>query len=144
MGIRTDIFVASQPDAETYCDVLASGKPLDTKQFERVQYEGFTPLEFGTLWAILEGRSWDVAEHQLEHIEQSDEGESWLERFPKKLVERIAGIAEEKLGDVAEAWGATEELECDGAELLPMLRDLRKLASAARTKGQSMYLWGSI
>lgn len=144
MGIIADIFVSTPQDADTYDDLAISGEELPGDRFERVEFKGFTPLEFGTLWAILERRDWDESQHQLEHIAHRDEGESWLERFPPALVELLAGLSDQKLEETSVVWGQTEELECDGPQLVPVLQGLRKLARSAVANHRSMYLWGSL
>jgi len=143
MGIVADVFVSSPEDANNYSALSTSGKELPSDRFQRVRHEDFTPLEYGSLWAILEGRSWDVGEHQLEHVGTIEDGENWLERFPQKLVELLAAMSDQKLSETAKAWGQTEELDYDEQRLVPILHDLRKLAQAAIEKRQSMHLWGS-
>ncbi|MGD0248833.1 MAG: hypothetical protein ABSB75_07250 [Candidatus Limnocylindrales bacterium] len=140
MGILADIFVSTEEDALLY-------DPLDERpadHYDVVQYKRFTSLEFGTLWAIIDREKWDVKRHVLRHISHSDEGEQWLEAFPAELVAKLATLPDDGLDGLATAWGKTEELQWDGALLLPVLVDLRRLANAAQASSRGMYLWGSL
>lgn len=142
MGILADVFVATPDDALRYEDVFMDEG--DMSPFERVEYNGFTSLEFGTLWAIVDGVEWDVARHTLSMVRAGDEGETWLERFPEDLVTSLAAVSEPSIAKIADAWGKTEELQCDGAELRPVIDDLRRLAQSSKRSGKGMYLWGSL
>jgi hypothetical protein len=140
MGILADIFVSTEGDALLY-DPL-TGRPAD--RYDVVQYKHFTGLEFGTLWAIIDGEKWDVKRHKLRHISHGDEGEQRLEAFPAELVAKLAALPVDDLDGLATKWGKTDELRCDGETLLPVLVDLRRLANAAQASGRGMYLWGSL
>jgi hypothetical protein len=80
----------------------------------------------------------------LRHISHGDEGETWLEEFPGELVARLSAIPDGQMQDLSVAWGKTDELMCDGAQLMPVLADLRRLAQAALATSRVMYLWGSL
>lgn len=141
MGILADIFVATRADALEYEDRITNEG--DMSRYERVEYKRFTGLEFGTLWAILERVRWDVDRHMLATVDTGSE-ETWLEEFPAKLVEALAVIDEEQIPRIATAWGKTEEINSPGAELEPIVRDLRRLAKLSRSSRKSMFLWGSL
>ena len=115
----------------------------DMSAFERVEYKSFTGLEFGTLWAIVEDAEWDVDRHMLATIDTGSE-ETWLEEFPEQLVRALAAIDEKQVTKIANAWGKTEEISSPGAELEPIIRDLRRLAKLSRSSGKPMFLWGSL
>jgi hypothetical protein len=140
MGILADIFVSTEEDALLY-DSLDE-RP--TERYDVVLYKRLTSLEFGRLWAIIDGEEWDVHRHMLRNISHGDEGEQWLEVFPAELVAKLAGLPDDGMEDLSNAWGKTEELQWDGALLLPVLIDLRRLANAAQASNRGMYLWGSL
>ena len=140
MGILADIFVSTEEDALLYDPLV--GRPADRYDF--VECKRFTGLEFGTLWAIIDGEKWDVKRHMLRHISHSDEGEQWLEAFPAELVARLADLPDDGMDALSTAWGKTEELKWDGALLLPVLTDLRRLANVAQGSSRGMYLWGCL
>ncbi len=144
MGILTHLFVASAEDARRYLDRLSTKAPLSPELYERAVHEGLTPLEFGTLWAILQQREWDVAEHQLEHMTHGEEGEIWLEAFPQAYTALLAELQDGQLSDLADRWSKTEELEGETVELIPILKDLQRLSKLALAKKQSVYLFGSL
>ena len=143
MGILADVFVSTPQDAEHYEELTADGDDPPSDRFDRVQYKRFTPLEFGTLWAVLEDCDWDPSRHMLEHISESN-AETWLEHFPPLLVEKLAGLTDAQLNKTARSWGKTEEIQCDGSELVPVLHDLRRLARSAIEKKRALFLWGSL
>lgn len=141
MGILADIFVATREDALRYEELLTNDG--DMSPFERVQHKSLTGLEFGTLWAILEGEEWDVDRHMLATIDTGSE-ETWLEEFPVQLVEALAAIDEKQIPKIATGWGKTEEIKSPGAELEPIIFDLRRLAKLSLSSRKPMFLWGSL
>lgn len=142
MGILADVFVATTADALRYEEVMLDKG--DMSAFERVESKGFTSLELGTLWAIIDGVEWDVDRHMLTTVKAADEGETWLEQFPDALVASLAALTESSIPKIADAWGKTEELQCSGTELRPIIQDLRRLAQSSRRSGKRMFLWGSL
>ena len=77
-------------------------------------------------------------------MKMGDEGETWLEQFPAALVAVLADLEDARVSKIATAWGQTEEINSPGAELRPIVHDLRRLAVSARRFGKAMYLWGSL
>jgi hypothetical protein len=147
MGILADFFVASPEDALRYESELH--KVRDTSEmpgdrFERVEYKGFTGLELGMLWAIAVGEEWDLDRHMPANLDHGEEGETWLDEFPPELISVLASIRDQDVQSLAEAWGGTEELACEGSLLVPAIEDLRRLALSAQKQGKGMYLWGSL
>lgn len=108
-----------------------------------VEYKGITGIEIGTLWAILDNKAWDV-NYQPEFVHADEEGESWLYRFPVGLTKLLASADDGALASASSQWAKTEELNCDAAELRPLLDDLRLLAQRAANEGKSIYLWGCL
>jgi hypothetical protein len=115
MSILADFFVATPTDALEYESLMMAEEPL-LERFLRAQYKGFTSLELGFLWAILEQTDWNVERHKLEHISHGEEGETWLERFPEEFVGLVALITDETV--VAERWAQHEELACEATDLI--------------------------
>lgn len=94
MGLLSDFFVANEGEAARYADRMSEddqGKAI-ALQLRPAEYKGFTDLEVGTLWAILEGKEWDADLHALESDEGGDEGDSWLFRFPDRLVQLLTHV----------------------------------------------------
>ena len=81
MAILADIFVSSPTDAPNYESLQSTGQL--GRALEVVQFKGLTNLEFGILWAIIEGKEFDFGRHALDR---------WLRKakrgffdFPKRL-----------------------------------------------------------
>ena len=96
------------------------------------------------LWAILRGEQWDVRRHDLEHISHTEGGESWLFRFPDELVQRLSALEQADLRQAADDWVHPREVPGNSDDLLPVLRDLKKLAILAQMQGRNLHLWGSL
>jgi hypothetical protein len=141
-----DFFIADPAEALRYAN---RNEDVDEgEEIERLlgpaQYKGITELEIGTLWAILEGIEWNVKKHMPESIYLGDEGESWLCRFPVELAKLLANSTVVALESASVHWAKTEELDCDPADLRPLLDDLQSLARQAGANGKSVYLWGCL
>jgi hypothetical protein len=144
MGILADVFVATEYDAKQYANPDTHSDPALRKRITLAEFKSLTSLEFTTLWAILENVDWDVEHHEL--IDESNEGddESWLFRFPEQLVDLLAAMNETTLIDANSLWAATDEIDCDPSEMLPVTQQLQALAIKARASGCKMYLWGCL
>ncbi|PVZ20176.1 MULTISPECIES: hypothetical protein [unclassified Pseudomonas] len=99
MGVVADFFVSSEADALSYAAGMETVDP-DAQRVTPVtpvRYKGFSDLEVGTLWAILEGQEWDEERHMPEETFLGDDGESWLNRFPDELTHLLAQTSEASL-----------------------------------------------
>jgi len=138
MGILCNVFVAKPSQALAY-----RGSPA-AAGIEVERFGGFTELEFGTLWAILEGVDWDVKRHMPERLWRSEDGESWICRFPDPLVTLLADASDGAIAAAAAKWAATDEISGDAATTQPIIEKLHRLASSARSTGREVYQWGSL
>jgi hypothetical protein len=147
MGVLSDFFIATPEQAARYARCIEEedeGQEIRTLLQPR-EWKRFTGLEFGTLWAILEGETWNVKKHRLAHVEHGDEGEWWLERFPPRLIQLLATLDGAQRQSALELWAKTDELRCDPGELDPVLSDLQELARRIPETGEtSLYMWGSL
>jgi len=146
MGLVSDFFVASEEEAMRYAERMSEddqGKAT-TSHVRPAEHNGLTDLEVGTLWAILEGKEWDADLHELENDESGEEGDSWLFRFPDRLVQLLANVEHSALEAALRQWADTEELQVDAEELRPVVMDLQRLAKQAIGDQKSVYLWGSL
>lgn len=89
------------------------------------------------------GRSWNVERHMLTNLAHGEDGETWLDEFSAEYVALLAGLDESSLANAADAWGRTEELQCSGEELLPIVKDLRRLARLSDNR-KGLFLWSSL
>ena len=76
MGILADIFVATREDALHYETIFLAEQKLPTDCYERVEYKGFTGLEFGTLWAIMAGKHGILTIICWKYLTHGEEGET--------------------------------------------------------------------
>jgi hypothetical protein len=146
MGILADLFVASADDAARY-ESLLGDRDAHLKKFSPAEYKGLTPVEFSTLWAIINSEPWDVDTHMLEEVAYGGGNESWLCRFPEPFVTVLASLETTETDGIAEAWSRTEELELSGfqaSHTKPIVDDLVRLAKAAKSTEIGLYLWGSL
>jgi hypothetical protein len=139
MAILTDIFVSSPADAQRYesLEPKRSGGP-----FELVQFKGLTNLEFGTLWAIINGEDFDFDGHALESL--APQGETWLFRFPAPFVQKLATLTPARIDEVSAAWADTEELQWDPSEAKEVIVELARLSKLASAPSKGMFFWGSL
>jgi hypothetical protein len=144
LGILADLLVASTADALLYNESAETRGSPSPDRFERVEYKHFSGLEFGTLWALIDGQKWDVHRYTLRHITHGDEGESWLEEFPAALVATLAAFDDSRVAGVAEAWGKTDELKWMNDGLDEVIANLVRLARLAEREEKGMFLWGSL
>jgi hypothetical protein len=111
----------------------------------RAQYKSFTEIELGTLYHITQGK--EVADDTLydfKVIREVDGGERLTTELLPELVSRLAAAADDDLDSWAESWGQTEELQCAADEMLPVLKDLRRLSKLAQAEAKSVYLWNCV
>jgi hypothetical protein len=145
MAILADFFVASPEQATRYYNRTndADGGSEISGLLQPASYTGFTSVQIGKLWAILDGVGWNVEQHELETIAFSEEG-SWLQRFPAVLTQLLTDPSADQVASASVKWAATEEIDCSPEELIPVLKDLQTLAKRAIATNTSVYLWGSV
>ncbi len=135
MSILTDVFVADSMQAGSY-----EGSSGDS--FERVQLKGLTDIEFGSLWALINGEEWDFEKHKFENLHQHEE--SWLFRFPPPFVTSLAEISEPKARSAAADWAASEELQWPVADAHLVIAELVRLARASQAQSKQLFFWGCL
>jgi hypothetical protein len=136
MAILTDIFVSSPNEAAKY-DGINHGAVI-----ELVQFKGLTNLEFGTLWAIIEGKEFDFDQHALESLTPAEE--TWLLRFPISFVQELVALTPPRIREIAESWANTDELQWESSEAEEVVVELVRLAKFASATSQGLFLWGSV
>jgi hypothetical protein len=141
MGLLSDFFIAEPVDATTY------GGEDPYPAADCCQYKDLSPLQAAQILAVLRGVPYDVSllnEFPLVH-EETDEG-PWTVKIPDDMVAALAQLKESDLGAQSLAWSEAtkEELNWDAAEFEPIVRDLIRLARAARGSGKSLFLWNCL
>jgi hypothetical protein len=140
MGLLSDVYLSDSESALNY-----DGQPERFRTSERIQCKGLTPLEFSTLWAILQGIEWDVdSMDEFKCLLTKDGGERLIHQFPQKFVECLAGLDEKAIENAAAHWAKTEELACEAGDILPFLDELVPLAIVSCRSGKSMYVWNCV
>jgi hypothetical protein len=138
MSILSDIYISRDDEAVKY----------DTApdQFsDRAQYNGMTPLELSTLWAILRGVKWDWdSQKEFACLPQVAGGERLVHRLPAAMVAELAKLPTERIASATKAWAATEELDCSPEDIKPVVEALVRLACLAVESGRSIYLWNCV
>lgn len=147
MGIIADIFVTTPEAAADYASSQLRGRPAHIKKYQPAEYKGLTPLEFGSLWALIASEEWSAKKHMLAEVSYGEGNESWLFSFPEPFVRLLAGLGDKQVDQYSAEWAKTEELQLSGstpADVLPIIVDLRRMAKSALASGHPMYLWGSL
>jgi hypothetical protein len=137
MSILAEFFVSSS-------DLVAG---YDLRRWPAVDVfkaGGLIPMHLEILWAILQGREWDV--DLIDEFEQvGGNGESdWTVRFPSGLTSILAEATPGQLDAARIKWAAVEEMSADPKELIDLMNGLQRLAKNAIASDRSMYLWGSL
>ncbi len=139
MSLLSELYVTSISDAPKYDDSPESFAP------HRAEYQGLTYDEFANLWAVLCDR--DPTESDAEAFDtllDVDGGQRLINRFPDDFVARLAALNEREIESVAEKWvqhGELSFMECNPADVIPILESLRNLAVVATTEQKLLCLW---
>lgn len=137
MGILTDFFVTG-PDRAA----LLAFTSLDGSGVPMFEAKSIDPVKVSTLFRIASNGRADLATvHDRVDVDRR-EG-PWLVVIRDEVTEVIAGIADDEIAQVADAWAATQEWRLDHAEpgvLSPVLRQLRDLARQAAPPAERLYL----
>jgi hypothetical protein len=142
MGVLSDLVAAPATDADR---IAHSVKPA--AEFGGIEIRGIDTVKFGTLNAILSGRSFEALLPEYDPVVTvSDEG-PWLFRLPTELVVRLASLAGGDERAVVSRWAATEEFALDGWSASDVARALDGIVVLARKcldAGHSLFLWMSL
>ena len=139
MSVLADIYVSSPERATDY----------DTDQTpfrnESASWKQFTELEMSMLWALLQGREWDVdLMDRFDKVLVKDGGERLITRLPDELLYEVLAADDGARDRVLTDWAASEELSCDVEEVRPFWDDLKRLADVAVTSGRGVFLWNCV
>ena len=145
MGVLSDLVIANPQEAQ---DVAQCDNPA--REWEGIEIKTLDPVTLGSLWAILTKVSDDEAVGKLvDQIallhEVSDNG-PWVYTNPKPVERRPGGSighgSLRKCRPVAEAWAATDELECwEYEEVEAVLLEVADLADTARLQDKDLLMW---
>ena len=141
MGLLSDFFIAKPDAVKTY------GGDSQLLGEDCCQYKHLSPLQAAQILAVLRGTEYDLSlldEFPLAY-EASEDG-PWTVQLPDDMVSRLAELNDSDVAPQALAWAreTEEELGWGAAEFESIVRDLIRLARAARASGKSMYLWNCL
>jgi hypothetical protein len=141
MSVLSDFFVATPDTAKLY----VGHEPFPTAHY--CQYKSLTPLQAAQILAVLRGTPYHVSligEFPL--VDEKTEDGPWTVKVPDDMVTRLAELQDVEVQTQSVAWAVEtkEELAWTPVEFEPIVRDLVRLARAARADGKSMYLWNCL
>jgi hypothetical protein len=125
--------------------LAASSSPL-------LSYTGFDckPIDhvkLATLSELLRVSSYETALEELDPAAAASDNGPWVSLLPKSLLEEVARLDFVKRGQIASAWGATEEFQLDrvgAAEADSFLVSLARLWRQADSEGSHIFLWACV
>ncbi|MEU8241258.1 hypothetical protein AB0C07_23685 [Actinoplanes missouriensis] len=150
MGVLYDYFRAPSVAAvRAHMDENEADSPL-LGDFDGLALKTIDPsVILGQLVAFAMGREWgtDLVDDRLawpENGEQDPEHEGpWVTVLDDRVRDVLAGIAADRVPELAERWAAVEEFGgfADADYLREVITDFTALATRAREQGESLYCW---
>ena len=105
---------------------------------DRADFDGITPLELSTLWAIIERADWEVKMMRLFPIAMAlNVGERIVHEVPAPIIERVATLSLEEIARVAQEWAGTLEMAPRAGQVSVIVVELVRLATRARESKRS-------
>ena len=142
MGVLSDLVAAPATDADRVANSVNPAAELGG-----IDIKGIDSVKFGTLHAILTGRSFEDLLPEYDPVVTVSEEGPWLFRLPTELVVRLASLAGGDERAVVSRWAATEEFALDGWSASDVARALDEIVALARKgldAGHSLFLWMSL
>lgn len=144
MGVINTYFIASD-DAAAAAVVEAGPDAAHGPVLDAVD----PTVQAGTLQELLTGEPYDSITGERSWarlVSEPDHDSAWVVSLPGTFTDALAGASDERLAEIVGPWSETEEFwdSGDPETLLPMLRDWRALARAARERGAGLYCWNSL
>jgi hypothetical protein len=139
MSLLSDIYVSLNDE-----EAIRYDSERDTFK-DREQYTSFTELELSTLWAGIRGIEWDVNSLDEFHpVLVQNGGDRIIKRLPKSMTAELARLTPEQVSVAAEKWAATEEMQCEAADVQPIIEGLVRLAKMALETDKNLYFWNCL
>jgi hypothetical protein len=105
-----------------------------------VELGSIDTLKLSMLWAIIDGKEWDVDSMDIFKELKSTESE-WTHRLPDELTHKIAKLEDPELARVATEWSTTEEMGCRPAEAREALIEISAAARRAIQTRRGLFLY---
>ncbi len=139
MSTLSDFYVASPEQALRY------DTDRNVPENERAEFKGLTYVECADLWATLQDvEPTSAHSNAFESVLVVDGGQRLINRFPPDFVARLASLDDAGFAATAAKWIQTGELaymNCEASDVLPIIKELSRLARDAQKTGRSLYLW---
>jgi hypothetical protein len=140
----SEVFVAGSDDeAKGYLPTGAAAVGVSAV----VETTGLTSMELDLLQSVLTGEPLKqvLREPGGGVIAYGGDKGPWVEDIRPALTYALANLPAERYAEVANGWGAHEELaEADPADIHALLEELVRLAVTARTLDCELYLWNAL
>lgn len=139
MGVLTHIVAAEEDEVEAVGESL---QPAD--EWSGMEVRGIDTEKVATLHSLLTGDAFDDAVVHYEPIYVSMSEGALVLRLADEAAERLAGLEDEAIEQVAEELAATEAFESEAWEaedIVAMLAELADLARLADAQGQVLFVW---
>lgn len=114
--------------------VLAYREAEDQPHYD---FGGITDLDISTLLAIAAAEDFDFDTHELLPLDDTD-GDADIYPIPEHYARILAGLNHTDIARCAAEWAASEELDCDAADLMPIIDNLCALARRSEN-GRQLY-----
>ncbi|HUW39305.1 MAG TPA: hypothetical protein VMV91_18440 [Rhodocyclaceae bacterium] len=139
MAILTNIVAAEDHEIEAIGESL---HPVD--EWSGIELRDVDTAKIATLHCLLTGDPFDDALTRYEPLYVSTVEGALVLRLADEAMERLAGLDEEALEQVAAELAATEEFESEQWEdevIAAMLAELGELARLAESQAQALFVW---
>ena len=136
MGLLSDFYL-STPETAVHYDANRDAFSGMRHKFERI-----TDVELSILWSILRDEEWDS--DLLDHFEMVFEaggGERIIIQLPAEFIDTVVQLPVDLIGEAAEVWADTEELQCEASDVQPVIEALASLGAQAKENNENVYLW---
>lgn len=139
MQVLTHILAAEEDEVEAVGESL---HPAD--EWSGMEVRGIDTEKVATLHSLLTGDAFDDAVVHYEPIYVSASEGALVLRLADEAAERLAGLEDEAIEQVAAELAATEAFESEDWEeedIVAMLAELADLARLAEAQGQVLFVW---
>ncbi len=138
MSILTNIVAAEEDEVAAIGESL---HPVDN--WSGIERRGIDSAKIATLHCLLTGDEFEQAVYLYEPVYVSVEGVMVL-RVADEAVEKLSGLDEDALENVAFELAATEEFEqdqLDADEVQELVMELAELSQLAASQGKALFVW---
>lgn len=138
MALLANIIAAEEDEVEAIGESL---HPVN--EWSGIELRGMDTAKIATLHCLLTGDDLDMAIGAYEPVYVASEGALVL-RLADEVAEKLAGLEEDAIDEVAAELAATEAFEMEGwaeEEVHTLVTELANLAQLAESQGQRLFVW---